>query len=211
MNICIGIISYLPEDGESRSIREEKLKTLVSKCDELFNLPIMIIAQNWKDFSLESNNVNTIKYDNALGIVEARKTLRSKFLESNYDYLIMLDDDCKISGSKEAANLYIDQIKAHPDGCGMFNFTLLKLFAISKDLFSKVNFGDGRVEDGDFFEDILFVNTLQKKYPSKLFNFKKNGLFESSNNVNDPHSTWFHGQFVKSKMGDKTRELIKRV
>lgn len=209
MNICIGIISYLPDSKKHRDVRVEKLCTLIEKCNELFNLPIMIIAQNWKSFSI--NNCDIDYYDDALGIVEARKTLRQKFLNSNYDYLIMLDDDCTLSGTRESARKYIEQIEAHPGGCGLFNYTLLKLLAISKELFSKVDFGDGRVEDGDFFEDILFVNTLQKLYNDKVFIFSKNGLFESSNNVNDPYSTWFHGQFVKREIGDRTRSILGRL
>ncbi|MBQ6628015.1 MAG: hypothetical protein IJH65_04285 [Methanobrevibacter sp.] len=46
MNICVGIISYLPDDPEVRQKRLNKLNTLVTKCDELFKLPIIIIAQN---------------------------------------------------------------------------------------------------------------------------------------------------------------------
>lgn len=46
MNVCIGIISYLPPDQDIRSQRLEKLNKLITKCDEIFKLPIIIIAQN---------------------------------------------------------------------------------------------------------------------------------------------------------------------
>lgn len=208
MNICIGIISYLP-DNNKRQYRIKKLLQLVDSCNKLFNLPIIIIAQNWKDINIP--NCTIYRYERPLGIVGARKALRKKFLESNYDYLIMLDDDCKVTGTELAAKNYIEQIKNHPGMCGLFNDTLLKLFAISKDLFSKVDFGDGSVENGDFFEDILFVNTIKKLYRDKVFMFSKNGLSEISNNYNDPLSTWYVGQYNKHDIGDKTRQLLSNI
>lgn len=46
MTKCIGIISYFPDDNKVRKIRIDKLNNLLKRCDELFNLPIIIIAQN---------------------------------------------------------------------------------------------------------------------------------------------------------------------
>ena len=46
MNICIGIISYLPDDQEIRKHRAEQLNKLLGQCDTMFKLPIIIIAQN---------------------------------------------------------------------------------------------------------------------------------------------------------------------
>jgi hypothetical protein len=47
MRICIGIISYLPEDNGIRLNRKNQLNILLDKCDEIFtNIPILIIAQN---------------------------------------------------------------------------------------------------------------------------------------------------------------------
>ena len=43
----IGIISWLPND-DTRIIRQKRLEELLVKCDNLFNLPIIIIAQNWE-------------------------------------------------------------------------------------------------------------------------------------------------------------------
>lgn len=209
MKVCIGIISYLPKNKIIRNNRLSKLISLLDRCNELFDLPIIIIAQNWGDIDISHyKNVEVYSYEDKLGIVGARKELRKHFLNSSYDYIIMLDDDCELRGTKEAANNYLDQIYKHPNMCGLFNDTLLKLFAISKDLFSKIDFNDGKVEDGDFFEDILFVNTLKKLYNDKLFTFNKNGLYEISNNYNDPLSTWYRGQFNKREIGDRTRSIL---
>lgn len=207
MNKVIGIISYLPDDPKTRKIREEKIASLLSACDELFDLPIIIVAQNWKDFNVDCCQIYS--FDEPLGIIGARKELRKIFLKSGYDYLIMLDDDCVLSGDQESAKRYLDQIDSHPGGYGMFKSTLLKLFAISKEILSEVDYRDGEVENGDFFEDILFVETLKKKYPHNAFVFNRGNLNEISNNYNDENSTWYHGQFNKKAMGDKTREMIK--
>lgn len=210
MKICIGIISYLPDNKIKRANREYQLNKLIKDCNRIFNLPIMIIAQNWKDFSID-DNITLFKYDQPLGIVGARKELRQKFLNSDYDYLIMLDDDCEIQGTRSSGINYINEIKNHPGMFGIFNGTLLKLFAISKEIFLQLDYGNGNVESGDFFEDILFVNTLLKKYPNKKFQFKKQDIFEKSNNYNDPNSTWFHGQFNKHDIGDKTRKILSTI
>ena len=46
MTKCIGIISYFPDDNKVRQIRIGKLNELLKRCDELFGLPILIVAQN---------------------------------------------------------------------------------------------------------------------------------------------------------------------
>ena len=218
MKVCIGIISYLPDNSSVREVRRRKMLQLIDTCNKLFNLPILIVAQNWKDTDIKSyspiyntSNCQVFKYAKPLGIIGARNELRKKFLESDYDYVILLDDDSSISGGKEGADFYLEQIKAHPDQFGIFNGTLLKLFAISKEVFKQIDFGSGKVEDGDYFEDILFVETLKKKFKDKMFEFVKAGLNERSNNYNDPDSTWYHGQFNKHLMGDNTRELLRKL
>lgn len=46
MDKCIGIISYLPDDINVREYRKDKLLKLINTLNNLFNLPIIIIAQN---------------------------------------------------------------------------------------------------------------------------------------------------------------------
>ncbi len=114
MKICIGIISYFPYDEALRKVRLEKLDAVIKNCNFLFNLPIMIIAQNWKNLVCNLPNVNVINYETKLGITGARRELRKKFLESEYDYIVMLDDDAKLIGTPEDARRYIHQIHEHP-------------------------------------------------------------------------------------------------
>lgn len=212
MKICIGIISYLPDDAKKREARVDKLYKLIEACNDIFKLPFIIVAQNWKGEKFNINDDSKIiNYTEPLGIIGARQELRKIFLTSNFDYLIMLDDDCELTGTQESGIQYIKQIEEHPDMYGTWNGTLLKLFAISKEMFKQIDFGTGKVENGDYFEDILFVNTLKKKFPTKHFIFNKNDLVEKSNNYNDPNSTWFYGQFNKHDIGDRTRLILKEI
>ena len=108
-------VSRIPNETTTSNVfRIEKLDAVIKNCNFLFNLPIMIIAQNWKNLVCNLPNVNVINYENKLGITGARRELRKKFLESEYDYIVMLDDDAKLIGTPEDARRYIHQIHEHP-------------------------------------------------------------------------------------------------
>ena len=174
------------------------MQTLLNICDYLFNLPIIIIAQNWKDQKFSCKDLILYTYEDKLGITGARKELRKKFLESTYDYLIMLDDDCTLIGS--SGKNYLQQIDNNP-GCFIeFKKTLLKLFAISKELIAQVDFADVSPEKGEGFEDRIFVNTLRKKFPDKQRLFVSTGIMEHSISTADVYSTWYAGQNLKNML-----------
>lgn len=46
MKVCIGIVSYLPEDEQVRAVRVKRLNHLLDQCKRLYGLPVLIIAQN---------------------------------------------------------------------------------------------------------------------------------------------------------------------
>lgn len=210
MKICIGIISYFPDDNK-REIRIERAKKVIEDCNKLFNLPIIIVAQNWKGVMLYDDNLHIHRYDK-LGITGARKELRKLFLDSEYDYMIMLDDDAKLVGTSSDASLYLDQIENHPGKWyGIYKSQLLKLFAISKDMFREVDYPEGEAENGDFFEDMYLIMLLNKLYPENKFLFIRNTLNDISDSANDPNSTWYHKQFNKHDIGDRTRAMIKEL
>lgn len=215
MEICIGIISYLPDDKELRHYRLSKLNKLIQQCNRYFKLPIIIIAQNWKNdmICMEglSSSLHIFNYVDKLGITGARKKLRSRFLELDYDYMIMLDDDSELVGSYLDAQLYLDQIEQHPKMWAYYTPALLKLFAISKEVYALIDFPDGEAEQGDFFEDMFLTKALEKLHPDKQFKFIRTGFREHSNSSRDPYSTWYHGQLDKHIIGDKTRKLIKEL
>ena len=214
MNKLIGIISYLPNNPDIRFTRVEKLTTLINSCNEIFDLPILIIAQNW-DASLISKiaGIKNIKLEfyPKLGIVGARNQLRKSFLNSNYDYLIMLDDDCVLNGTKEDGLKYKDQLDNNPNMYYEFNKSLLKLFAIHRSIFEKVSFNPNvNPESGEGFEDRLFYNTLLKKYPDNHFKFNVDNLKCTSKSTKDENSTWYTNQNIK-EMLEKTFNLIDHI
>lgn len=206
MKICIGIISYLPDNKKIREKRVEKLKQLILKCDQLFNLPILVITQNWKDINIESNNLIKYNYNQPLGIMQARNILREKFLDSPYDYIILLDDDSEIKGT--SAQKYLEQIKSNPDCFIEFQKSRLKLFAISKHCFNKVQF-EIQPEKEEGFEDRLFLDRLKEKLPEKRRCFQNTGLEETSLCSNDIYSTWHTTQDYK-KMYERYQRLLKK-
>ena len=179
-----GIISYFPDNDtayhkETRRERSRRFRELLFKLDELWpNVDIMIIAQNWQDFELPEirNKIRTFHYGK-LGILRARKELRKRFLDSDYDYLIMLDDDFIISSTDPQG--FLDEIDKHPDGFGAIRRapSPLPFFSISKSIYSQIELPDIDPEKGEGFEDDVFSATCFARFPDKGFMFSE-GLAE---------------------------------
>ena len=181
---CIGIASYLPEENELliREKRSERLTNLFLQLEELWpEIDILIIAQNWQDYQPPkiSNKIIIDKYDKPLTIVGARNTLRNKFLELDYDYIIMLDDDAHIFvESPEIAAAYMQAIDNNPDKfCFIhdpFNkhwHTMddyipapLNLCAISRFIYAKEEIPSAVLEKNEALEDDIFAVLLHVKY-----------------------------------------------
>ena len=206
----IGIISYLPDDKEVREYRKNKLSALIDKAISLFNLPIMIIAQNYSeediwDIKNKDNKILIYDYIHKLGITGARKVLREKFLKSSYDYLIMIDDDVELIGN--SSDKYLSQIDKNPD-CFIENFkSRLQLFAISRTIFEKQNFNDIEAERGEGFEDRIFFYTLCKRFPEAHKKFINTGIEEHAIATKDKNSTWYKDQDLKSML-EKTSKIL---
>ena len=119
MKFCIGIVSYLPKDAENRKLRLDRLERLLAQIDNFWPcIDILIIAQNWKDFNpiKRSNSIIKVSFENGIGIMAARNALRDSFLRSNYDYIIMFDDDAIISGSKDDAIALVSTMEKNLNG-----------------------------------------------------------------------------------------------
>ena len=209
MKICLGIISYLPDNIDKREKRIKCLNNLIIKINELFkDFTVFIIAQNWKDYKIDQNNIIVKNYNNPLGVTGARIELRKVFLESEYDYLIMLDDDCMIIGTD--ASDYIREIKLHPNGFGYFSNCLLKLFAISRYIYEKIEFPNIVLENCEGFEDITFVSMCRIRFPEKGFEFDRSKLDEISFHHPDAPSLWWTREHThrKQEIYNKTRNYI---
>ena len=205
LNKVIGIVSYLPDDPEIRSNRSQKVCKLINQCKQYFDLPIIVIAQNWPKNLIDYDYVTIYEYEKPLTIVGARMELRQKFLESNYDYLIMLDDDCRLCG--DSAEGYLTQIDEHPDCWIEIAGECLKLFAISKSVFAQVNYDDVKVENNEAFEDWIFIQKLKTFIPEeKHIKFKWSNFWEESSCLSDKYSTWWTEKSNLEKIA-KTTEI----
>lgn len=172
-NPVIGIISYMPDKEADRVQRMQRFERLLTQLKEFWpSLPIMVIAQNWKAYHPNPRyNVVSYSYEK-LGILKARKTLRERFLESTYDYLIMFDDDAIIERLTPNANQeYLDAIDANPDKFMFLQYASSQLngCAISKRVYSEEPMVDYDAEKNEGFEDSIFSWLLHNKYPEKEF------------------------------------------
>ena len=224
--IVVGIISYLPDDPQLKLLRINRLNSLIKQINIIFNLPIMIIAQHWEGISLQEGTTKKPiiihTYPQGLGINKARMTLREKFIESEFEYMIMLDDDCKLIGNAQGGKRYIDEILAHPGGFCEFRPSLLKLFAISKDCYKLITLPEGGADDKDpkkrYFEDMFLCITLKRLYPERRFKHKMGtDLLELSDAAYDKGNTGWHKvydenvngrQWDRHDTGNQTRYMI---
>lgn len=193
---CFGIASYFPEENELliRERRSERLTNLLLQLSELWpDIDILIVAQNWKDYQLPNtkNKIIVFKYNDPLTIVGARNTLRSKFLEADYDYIIMLDDDAHIFvDSPEIAKAYMQAIDDNPDKfcfihdpTGTHWHTMddyipapLNLCAISRFIYAKEEIPSTILEKNEALEDDIFAVLLHIKYAEYEF-IPPNGIY----------------------------------
>lgn len=222
-----GIISYFPNSDtpyhtETRNKRTKRFFSMLYRLESLWpDVDIIIIAQNWQGLELPDirNKVTIYNYPK-LGILNARKELRSKFLESEYDYLIMLDDDAIIESANPVA--YMQEIDNHPNGVGVIrhNKCPLMFLAISKYIYAKQPMVDIDAENGQGFEDDIFVATVFNKFPDKAFDFPANIIKEISfryeGDLGSVPSTWsrekkLNWDYMRKHTVDVVNQLSKGV
>lgn len=95
MSICIGQISYLPRN-ELRDKRSQASRFQIEWFNKILpNVKIISVAQAY-DSSDYCDNVNYIKFENGIGAGAARNLILEKFYYSDYDWLLLCDDDTVI-------------------------------------------------------------------------------------------------------------------
>lgn len=135
-NFCIGIISYFPDEVEVRNYRQKLCFDLINKCQEVFaGVPIIVVAQNWQGRKIEGATL--YEYDQ-LGIYQARNELKKIFLASEYDNLIMLDDDAVLKGDEIDGRLYLKEASNNPNKIGYFYGKFLKLCCMPKEAYKNI-------------------------------------------------------------------------
>ena len=105
MSLCIGRISYLPDDPRLRDIRlkaeEKSLHSILEIKPD--NVPIFIVSQNWpekislpEETELKEHAMQERLNFPPLGPAKARNILLEKFYKSDFDYMLMADDDISL-------------------------------------------------------------------------------------------------------------------
>lgn len=195
-----GIISYFPDNDsdyhiEMRRERSRRFRELLAKIEEYWgDLDIIVIAQNWQDFELpQTKNKITVYHYDKLGILGARKELRKKFLETDYDYLIMVDDDAMVNATDPQG--YLDLIDSHPDGVGAIRWihSTLQLFAISRTVYKQIEMPDVDPEKSQGFEDDVFAARCKAQFADVAFDIPESIVTETSLHYQGPGacpSTW---------------------
>lgn len=175
MKKCFGIISYFTWTQPERKQRQDRLDRLVKRLSDLWpDIPIMIIAQQWKYYKLDGKCENkVIRFDyGKLGILGARHALRKHFLESEFDYIIMLDDDALFElDNSNVAKEYMNEIDKHPNGFCFLQYanSQLNLCAISKYIYEKEPIPNIDPQKSEAFEDKIWAVLLHNKYPESEF------------------------------------------
>ena len=125
--------------------------------------------------------------------------LRTKFLESKYDYLIMCDDDIVLEQKiKDAPKKYLAELDKHPEGFSFVRYGWSLTFcAVSRFIYSKEDMCDVDPEKSEGYEDMVFPMLLHYKYPDKEF---KTG-----------HILMFHQQEAKFRDGHKSTWMAKDI
>lgn len=168
----IGIISYFPDKEPDRSQRITRFERLLKKLTEFLpDVPVLVIAQNWNTYYPKQYKIIRHYYEK-LGILKARHVLREKFLESNYNYLIMFDDDALIQYLVDnPGKAYLDSLEANPDKFMFLQYASSQLngCAISKYIYKLEPMVDIDAEKNEGFEDAIFSWLLHNKYPEKEF------------------------------------------
>lgn len=222
-NICIGIPSYIPDSQKDRVQRIERLNRLIKQLDELFALPIIFIAQNWKDYTPKYSGKLHVFREDKLGILKARQLLRTKFLELGYDYIIMFDDDAIIQiDRQERISEYLNKLAENPNGfCFIpgndpngYADSQLNLCAISKYIYSNVELPNVNPQNAEGFEDRIFSCLLHNVYSEHEFIPPAGIRCIHFKNANEPVvSTWaqerqYNWQYMR-KRTQKIEEYIR--
>ena len=220
-----GIPSWLPDKEPDRTQRKERINRLFKQLNDLWHdVDILVIAQNWKDFKpIKTKNKQIIKSYKTLGLLEARKTLREEFLKLDYDYIIMLDDDCIIQCDNKNSHIkYMEIIDKHKDGFAFihgnntnnikltpYKSAQLNLCAISKFIYEKEPMVEVNPQKNEGYEDSIFSCLLHYKYSKYEFEFNSDIThIQWLNKTEYVPSTWSNKVSVQcNKMGSNTSKI----
>ena len=92
MSLVIGQISYLP-DTDLRPKRLEAARFQLNYLNKLLpNVKIISVCQSYNGDELP-NDVEVVSFDTGIGPARARNVILARFYNSDYDWLLLVDDD----------------------------------------------------------------------------------------------------------------------
>lgn len=213
--VC-GIISYFPDEEELRNVRTERCFDLLSKLNEHFKLPIILVAQNWKDEDINTlnqfkNQQIEVHTSGKLGIIGARMALRKIFLEKDYDYIILLDDDSELTIGEGAVEHYLKEIDDHPNMLCRWRLGFPRLMAVSRKAYEQLSYDfikDYDPEKGEIFEDHCWHRVFITMWPDEVYDISQYNMKETSlYSEHDPNSVFYHKWVNDSGMEKKLRNV----
>ena len=211
MKICIGIISYLP-NNESHNIRRDVFAKEIKSLNIALNLPILVIAQNYteEDKKIFTDNC-IVDYYGPLGVTKARQTLRHKFLETDFDYVILFDDD-EIIENTSLATKYLETIYNNPDKYIHYYVLYLRACAISRYVMERVPFVAVNAPKLEGWDDAMYVDCVHKMCPESYMLFPEdNDLICNIDKSNTAYpSTWFQKISKASLQILERNSIVKR-
>lgn len=217
--LCIGIPSWLPDDTEARALRMDRVNRLVKQIKELFDLPIIFVAQNWKDYSPKYDKMVVVKRDK-LGILNARKLLFETFLQSEFTHILMFDDDAIIQGNKELCDLYVSDLlkrdkvfsfvknSNHVSKYTEYADSQLNLACISKELYQQAPIPNVDPQKSQGFEDRIWSTLLHLCFGEFEYDVPKGLYCTHFKNPNEKApSTWSKGGHDWNRLRLKTHQI----
>lgn len=174
LKACIGIISWFPNKELDRKLRIDRFNRLLKQLEEYFpTTPLLVIAQNWGDYSPKlPKNSKVISFENGLGILGARKELFKQFKSTDYNYIVLFDDDAIIKTTKETCDEYLKIMENNPNGFCFLQYEASQLSgcALSKSIVEKEDMVNVDASKREGYEDTIYAHLLKYKYPT--FEFK---------------------------------------
>jgi len=224
MKKCFGIISWFPDDKTARAKRIARFEQLLKQLNYYWpTTPIMIIAQNWGNYTTPIiNNPLIIHYAEKLGITKARKELRKKFLESDFQFLITLDDDTiiKVNSQKDAYNmmLIVDNNKngfsfrRGPDTIPgtFYGPGHLILAFISRKILEELDFSNISAVDEEGYEDCIYAHLCYYVHPELEFDYPKGIGIDFFAIQRGVPSTWYYNKDF-NKIQNNTVKILQYI
>ena len=94
-NVMVGIVSYLPDNEQIRKKRLDAIKIQAEYIRKVYpDNEFVVVAQNYKENDFISDmDITYIVSETPLGAGKARNVILETFYKSNYDFLMLCDDD----------------------------------------------------------------------------------------------------------------------